>query len=67
LAGGNATRFLIVFAEGVHLLARQESGTLYRHFPTREDLMEAVYRTEVEKLAASGTEVCRDSASGGSS
>src|ERR1700746_929617 len=28
-------------------------GTLYRHFPTREDLLEAVYRIEVEKLAAS--------------
>src|SRR5215468_658536 len=27
-------------------------GTLYRHFPTREELLEAVYRTEVEKLAA---------------
>ena len=27
-------------------------GTLYRHFPTREDLLEAVYRTDVEKLAA---------------
>ena len=27
-------------------------GTLYRHFPTREALLEAVYRTEVEKLAA---------------
>ncbi len=27
-------------------------GTLYRHFPTRDDLLEAVYRTEVEKLAA---------------
>jgi AcrR family transcriptional regulator len=27
-------------------------GTLYRHFPTREGLLEAVYRTEVEKLAA---------------
>jgi AcrR family transcriptional regulator len=27
-------------------------GTLYRHFPTREDLIEAVYRTEVEKMAA---------------
>jgi AcrR family transcriptional regulator len=27
-------------------------GTLYRHFPAREDLLEAVYRTEVEKLAA---------------
>ena len=27
-------------------------GTLYRHFPTREALIEAVYRTEVDKLAA---------------
>ncbi len=27
-------------------------GTLYRHFPTRDVLIEAVYRTEVEKLAA---------------
>jgi len=26
-------------------------GTLYRHFPTREALLEAVYRTEMEKLA----------------
>jgi len=28
------------------------AGTLYRHFPTREALLEAVYRSEVEKLAA---------------
>jgi AcrR family transcriptional regulator len=27
-------------------------GTLYRHFPTRDVLIEAVYRAEVEKLAA---------------
>lgn len=27
-------------------------GTLYRHFPTREALLEAVYRSEVAKLAA---------------
>src|SRR5580704_16705067 len=26
-------------------------GTLYRHFPTREDLFEAVYRREVQHLA----------------
>lgn len=25
-------------------------GTLYRHFPTREDLFQAVYRHEVEQL-----------------
>jgi AcrR family transcriptional regulator len=28
------------------------AGTLYRHFPTRDALIEEVYRTEVEKLAA---------------
>jgi AcrR family transcriptional regulator len=28
------------------------AGTLYRHFPTRDALIEAVYRSEVEKLAA---------------
>jgi AcrR family transcriptional regulator len=27
-------------------------GTLYRHFPTREELIQAVYRSEMEKLAA---------------
>lgn len=36
-------------------IARQAGvgpGTLYRHFPTRDALIEAVYRTEVERLAA---------------
>jgi AcrR family transcriptional regulator len=28
------------------------AGTLYRHFPTRDALIEGVYRSEVEKLAA---------------
>jgi AcrR family transcriptional regulator len=28
------------------------AGTLYRHFPTRDALIEAIYRSEVEKLAA---------------
>jgi AcrR family transcriptional regulator len=40
-------------------LARQAgigAGTLYRHFPTRDALLEAVYRTEVEKLAAAERE-----------
>jgi AcrR family transcriptional regulator len=32
--------------------ARVGPGTLYRHFPTREELLQAVYRSEVEKLAA---------------
>jgi AcrR family transcriptional regulator len=34
-------------------------GTLYRHFPTRDALLEAVYRTEVEKLAAAERELAR--------
>jgi AcrR family transcriptional regulator len=40
-------------------LARQSGvgpGTLYRHFPTREALLEAVYRSEVERLAAAQRE-----------
>lgn len=32
-------------------------GTLYRHFPTRDALLEAVYHTEVEKLAAAEREL----------
>jgi AcrR family transcriptional regulator len=28
------------------------TGTLYRHFPSRNELIEGVYRNEVEKLAA---------------
>ena len=32
-------------------------GTLYRHFPTREALLEAVYHTEVAKLAAAQREL----------
>lgn len=31
--------------------AKVGPGTLYRHFPTRGALLEAVYRTEVEKLS----------------
>ena len=31
--------------------ARVGPGTLYRHFPTREELLQAVYRSEMEKLA----------------
>jgi len=34
-------------------------GTLYRHFPTRGALLEAVYRTEVEKLALAHHEYAR--------
>ncbi len=49
----------VVFSAGgaeasLEAVARQAGvgiGTLYRHFPTREDLFEAVYRREVEQLA----------------
>ena len=34
-------------------------GTLYRHFPTRGALLEAVYRSEVEKLAAAQQDFSR--------
>lgn len=36
--------------EAVARRARVGIGTLYRHFPTREDLFEAVYRHEVQHL-----------------
>jgi AcrR family transcriptional regulator len=35
-------------------------GTLYRHFPTRDALIEAVYRREVELLCESADELLRD-------
>lgn len=41
-------------------IARQAAvgpGTLYRHFPTRDALIEAVYHTEVAKLAAAEREL----------
>jgi AcrR family transcriptional regulator len=33
------------------------SGTLYRHFPTREDLIRAVYRARVEQACARGEQL----------
>jgi AcrR family transcriptional regulator len=41
-------------------IARQAGvgiGTLYRHFPTRDALLAAVYRREVEQLAQSATDL----------
>lgn len=35
-------------------------GTLYRHFPTREDLVYGVYRREVEQLSASAPELAAE-------
>ncbi len=43
-------------------IARQAAvgiGTLYRHFPTREHLVEVVYRRELESLAAAATELAQ--------
>ena len=43
-------------------IARQSGvgpGTLYRHFPTREALLEGVYRTEVARLADAQKEFSR--------
>ena len=34
-------------------------GTLYRHFPTREHLVEVVYRREVEQLVAAAAELAK--------
>src|SRR4030088_3002955 len=39
----------------LHAIAKQAGvgqGTLYRHFPTREDLLAEVYRHDVEELVA---------------
>jgi AcrR family transcriptional regulator len=46
LQGANASLEEIAKQAGVG------AGTLYRHFPTRDELIEGVYRNEVEKLAA---------------
>jgi len=60
----NRERILVVakeaftnFGAGASLddIAKQAgvgAGTLYRHFPTSDALIEAVYRSEVEKMAA---------------
>ena len=35
-------------------------GTLYRRFPTREDLIEAIYRSETAHLSESATELLKE-------
>jgi AcrR family transcriptional regulator len=58
----------LVFAAGgpagsLEAVARQAGvgiGTLYRHFPTREALFEAVYRREVEQLVELAEQLARD-------
>src|SRR6202167_1032384 len=40
------------------------TGTLYRHFPTRDELIQGVYRNEVEKLAAAAARFAETMAPG---
>ena len=68
-AGRNYDRLLLearrAFAElgaevSLDVIARQAelgSATLYRHFPTRELLLEAVYRSEIEDFHASAADL----------
>src|SRR5690606_34510716 len=60
-----ATRIFSVGGSQASLeaVARQAGvgiGTLYRHFPTREALFEAVYRHEVDLLADLAGELARE-------
>ncbi|MFC0406710.1 TetR/AcrR family transcriptional regulator [Roseomonas elaeocarpi] len=54
-------------AEGsLEAVARQAGvgiGTLYRHFPTREALFEAIYRREVQQLVALAEQLRKDPSS----
>jgi AcrR family transcriptional regulator len=50
-SGANASLDEIAKTAGVG------AGTLYRHFPAREALIEAVYRNEIERLAEAGREL----------
>ncbi|WP_232498511.1 TetR/AcrR family transcriptional regulator [Agromyces humatus] len=55
--GVNAPVRLIAVAAGVGM------GTIYRHFPTRADLVIAVYRHQVESCAAAGRVLLAESSS----
>ena len=50
--GGSATSL-----EEIARRAGVGIGTLYRHFPTRQDLLEAVYVEELESLARSAADL----------
>src|ERR1700756_1323695 len=62
LLGAASEAFLESGADDVSLeeIARRAGvgiGTLYRHFPTRQALLEAVYRDQVELLRARAEEL----------
>ncbi|MEO7998228.1 MAG: TetR/AcrR family transcriptional regulator [Gemmatimonadaceae bacterium] len=46
--------------DGIARAAGVGIGTLYRHFPTREALIEEAYRNELEKLTGAAPELLRD-------
>ncbi len=52
--GGGASMEAIARQAGVGV------GTLYRHFPKRIDLVEAVYRTDVDNLVSTAEDVVTD-------
>ncbi len=54
-----ATRGVEASLEDVARTAGVGIGTLYRHFPTRDALIEAVYRREVERLPEVADELLR--------
>jgi AcrR family transcriptional regulator len=45
---------------GIAKAAAVGIGTLYRHFPTREALIEAAYRNELEKLCAAAPQLLKE-------
>jgi AcrR family transcriptional regulator len=49
-----------VTLEAIAKQARVGIGTLYRHFPTREALVEAVYRTELARLCDAVPDLVRE-------
>jgi AcrR family transcriptional regulator len=49
-----------VSIEGIARDAGVGIGTLYRHFPTREDLVEAVYAAELDDLTAAAPALLRE-------
>ena len=48
-----------VSLEGIARRAGVGIGTLYRHFPTRQALLEAVYQDQAEQLAARADELLK--------
>lgn len=51
--GGELSLAMVAERAGVGI------GTLYRHFPNRDALLAALYRTEVERLSAEAAELAR--------